>query len=182
MSSELQLISPSNRQDLQQLTGRESSLALPVTSQAISPLSSINLTVDIASINLAPSRLTLADLIQTAVHSLLQAPRALPRRKENWRDGGAHAYLENAFRRRGRKWPQGKRGCQLLVSDAFWAVLFLTLIQIAVAWTAVAVVFFRAQKKNKKKNVVLVFIFKIHYVHFALKFGHMGSWFVLNSY
>lgn len=75
MSSELQLISPSNRQDLQQLTGRESSLALPVTSRAISPLSSINLTVDIASINLAPSRLTLADLIQTAVHSLAYSIR-----------------------------------------------------------------------------------------------------------
>lgn len=85
MSSELQLISPSNRQDLQQLTGRDSSLALPVTSRAISPLSSINLTVDIASINLAPSRLTLADLIQTAVHSLLQTPWALPLRNGKWR-------------------------------------------------------------------------------------------------
>ncbi len=88
MSSELQLISPSNRQDLQQLTARESSLALPVTSRAISPLSSINLTVDIASINLAPSRLTLADLIQTAVHSLLQTPWALPLRNGKWRGGG----------------------------------------------------------------------------------------------
>lgn len=74
MSSELQLISPSNRQDLQQLTGRESSLALPVTRLAISPLSSINLTVDIASINLVPSRLTLADLIQTAVQSFSRCP------------------------------------------------------------------------------------------------------------
>lgn len=74
MSLELQLISLSNGHDLQQLTARESSLALPVTSRVISPLSSINLTVDIASINLAPSRLTLADLIQTAVHSLLQTP------------------------------------------------------------------------------------------------------------
>lgn len=74
MSSELQLISLSNRQDLQQLTGRESSLAAPATSRAISPLSSINLTVDIAPINLAPSILTLADLIQTAVQSLLQTP------------------------------------------------------------------------------------------------------------
>lgn len=148
MSSELQLISPSNRQDLQQLTGRESSLALPVTSRAISPLSSINLTVDIASINLAPSRLTLADLIQTAVHSLLQTPWALPLRNGKrgvggvgLRVGGYCAYLENAFWRHGRKWPQGIRGCQLLVSYTFWAVLFLTLIQIALARTAVATAF-----------------------------------------
>lgn len=82
MSSELQLISLSNRQDLQQLTGRESSLAVHATSQAISPLSPINLTVDIASINLAPSILTLADLIQTAVQSLLQMP--LSSSAEEW--------------------------------------------------------------------------------------------------
>lgn len=112
MSSELQLISPSNREDLQQLTGRESSLALPVTSRAISPLSSINLTVNVASINLALSRLTLADLIQTAVHSLLQTPRALPLSNRKWMgversgvewSGGARAYLENACWRCGRK-------------------------------------------------------------------------------
>lgn len=149
MSSELQLIFPSNRRDLQQLTARESSLALPVTSRAISPLSSINLTVDIASINLAPSRLTLADLIQTAVHYLPQMPWALPLRNgkgRRIREGGTHAYLENAFCRRGRKWPQGVWGCQLLVSDTFWDVLFLTLIQIDMAWTAVAIAFFRVRK------------------------------------
>lgn len=88
MSPELQLISPSNRRDLQQLTARESSLTLPVTSRAISPLSSINLTVDIASINLAPSRLTVADLIQTAVHYLPQTPWALPLRNGKWRGVG----------------------------------------------------------------------------------------------
>lgn len=150
MSSELQLISPSNREDLQQLTGRESSLALPVTSRAISPLSSINLTVNIASINLAPSRLTLADLIQTAVHSLLQTPWALPLSNRKWKgvgrwSGGARAYLENACWRCGRKWPRGIGGCQLLVSYTFWVVLFSTLIQIAMTWTAVATAF-RAQK------------------------------------
>lgn len=88
MSSELQLISPSNWRDLQQLTARGSSLALPVTSRAISPLSSINLTVNTASINLALSRLTLADLIQTAVHYLPQTPWALPLRNGKWRRGG----------------------------------------------------------------------------------------------
>jgi len=125
MSPELQLISPSNRLDLQQFTARESSLASPVTSRVISPLSSINLTVDIASINLAPSRLTLADLIQTAVLSLLPTPWALPLRKRKYGGGGGvYAYLEKAFWRRGSKWPQGIQRCQLLVIYTVWAVLF----------------------------------------------------------
>lgn len=155
MSSELQLIFPSKAQDLQQLTGRESSLALPVTSQAISPLSSINLTVDIASINLAPSRLTLADLIQTAVHSLLQTPRALPLRNGKWGGGGWGEWGDGGRRVcgwapclfgehiqevGGRKWPQGIWGGCLRFSDTFWAVLFLTLLQIANARTAVPAV------------------------------------------